>query len=188
VLLGRFRGPAGIRYRSTSIVRSQASLVTIMAKFTPYIQRRHRPVHDQHHRPGWHHLSCPPHRRRGTAVAFLCGRADLIVIEAADRRQLCCAACECGRTPPGWSHVYGQPDGAIAVSERRLIVEPEKDRKRQEPSQAAGAPVQAGDDRRPDPRGEAAGSTLRQLPAGAPSLYRSWEPRPAQAHAGAGGG
>ena len=69
------------------------------------------------------------------------------------------------------AHVYGQPDGAIAVSDARLtndearrvsklisrlpeLVEVERDRnKNQKPSQAAAATVQAGDDRRPDPRG-----------------------------------
>jgi hypothetical protein len=80
------------------------------------------------------------------------------------------------------AHVYGQPDGAIAVSETRLtndearrisklisrlpeLVELERSQQGQEPTQATAAPFQTGDDRRPHQGRETAGSALRQLQA-----------------------
>jgi hypothetical protein len=88
------------------------------------------------------------------------------------------------------AHVYGQPDGAIAVSETRLtndearrisklisrlpeLVELERSQQGQEPTQATAAPFQTGDDRRPNPRGEAIGGPLRKLPAGEAPLFQS---------------
>jgi len=81
-----------------------------------------------------------------------------------------------------FADVYGQPDGAIAVSDNSLTDDQGADleadfqaagargagegqQQGQESTQAAAAPVQAGDDRRPDPRGQAAGESLRLLPA-----------------------
>jgi hypothetical protein len=99
------------------------------------------------------------------------------------------------------AYVYGQPDGAIAVSEARLtddearrisrlisrLLELEGPQQGGEPSQAAAVAPQAGDDWRPDQGGEAARGSLRQLQAGASPLPQSRDLAPRQAHARAGG-
>ena len=104
------------------------------------------------------------------------------------------------------AHVCGQPDDAIAASDARLtndearriskliarlpeLVEVERDRnKAGSRRKPPAAPLQASDDRRSHQGGEAAGGSLRQLPAGAAPLSQSRDPAATQAHAGAGGG
>ena len=100
------------------------------------------------------------------------------------------------------AHVYGQPPNAIAISDKRLIndeaekisrliarlpelVELEEDRNkarsRRKPQAFRFKPVTVGDLIR---EGKLLGP-LRQLPAGAASLYRRRQPRPAEAVASA---
>src|SRR5262245_13814100 len=91
-----------------------------------------------------------------------------------------------------------QPDGAIAVFDSLLTNDDacriqtdlpasrtgrsrERPKQGHEPSQAAAASPQAGDDRRSDQRGEAAGGALRQLSARAAPLSQSRDFEPAQA-------
>jgi len=80
------------------------------------------------------------------------------------------------------AYVYGRDSDRISASEHKLTSDEarriskliqasrarragERPKQGQESTQAAAAPVQAGDDRRPDPRGQAAGESLRLLPA-----------------------
>jgi hypothetical protein len=104
------------------------------------------------------------------------------------------------------AHVYGEPPNALASSANRLTSDDARriskliasflslwsssrtGTRPGEPAQAPAAQVQAGDDRRPDPGGEAAGGPLQLVPAGEAPLYRCRERRPAKADAGAGGG
>src|SRR5262249_22224313 len=104
------------------------------------------------------------------------------------------------------AHVYSEPDGAAAPSDARLTNDEarrisklisrlrrarragEGSQQGQEPSQAPAPSFQAGNDRRPDPRGETFGGPLRQLPARAASLSESRNPAVAEAHARPGGG